>query len=112
MYGHMPYGIIESGGDTMGQTISVPTKTARLETRVTAEQKTLFQRAADLTGRSLTDFILSSAQEVAARTVREHDVLTVSGRDRERFVSALLRPPVPSRRLRQAVSRYKRALSR
>ena len=35
----------------MSQTISVPTKAARLETRVTAEQKRLFQRAADLTGR-------------------------------------------------------------
>jgi uncharacterized protein (DUF1778 family) len=108
----MPYSLIESGGDTMSQTISLPTKTARLETRVTAEQKRLFQRAADLTGRSLTDFILNSAQEVATRTVREHDVLTVSGRDRELFVSALLQPPAPSRRLRQAASRYKRALGR
>ena len=96
----------------MSQTTSLPTKTARLETRVTAEQKTLFQRAADLTGRSLTDFILSSAQEVATRTVREHDVLIVSGRDRDLFVSALLQPPAPSRRLRQAASRYKQALSR
>jgi uncharacterized protein (DUF1778 family) len=94
----------------MSQTISVPTKAARLETRVTADQKRLFQRAADLTGRSLTDFILSSAQEVAARTVREHDVLSVSGRDRELFVNALLQPPAPSRRLRQAARRYKRAL--
>lgn len=94
----------------MSQTISVPTKAARLETRVTAEQKRLFQRAADLTGRSLTDFILSSAQEVAARTVREHDVLTVSGRDRDLFVRAILQPPAPSRRLRQAARRYTRAL--
>ena len=60
----------------------------------------------------MTDFILNSAQEVAARTVREHDVLTVSGRDRELFVSALLQPPAPSRRLRQAAGRYKRALGR
>ena len=112
MYGHMPYSLIESGGDNVSQTISLSTKTARLETRVTAEQKRLFQRAADLTGRSLTDFILNSAQEVAARTVREHDVLTVSGRDRELFVSALLQPPAPSRRLRQAAGRYKRALGR
>lgn len=96
----------------MNQTTVLPTKTARLETRVTTEQKALFQRAADLTGRSLTDFILSSAREVAARTVREHDVLTLSRRDREVFVRALLRPPAPSRRLRQAASRYKRALSR
>ena len=96
----------------MSQTISVPTKAARLETRVTADQKRLFQRAADLTGRSLTDFILSSAQEVAARTVREHDVLSVSGRDRELFVNALLRPAAPNWRLRQAAGRYKRTLSR
>ena len=96
----------------MSQTISLPIKTARLETRVAAEQKKLFQRAADLTGRSLTDFILNSAQEVAARTIREHDVLTVSGRDREHFVSALLQPPAPSRRLRQAAGRYKRTLDR
>ncbi len=96
----------------MSKTMPPATKTARLETRVTAEQKALFQRAADLTGRSLTDFILTSAQEVAARTVREHDVLTVSERDRELFLNALLQPPAPSQRLRQAARRYKRTLSR
>jgi uncharacterized protein (DUF1778 family) len=96
----------------MSQTTPLPTKTARLETRLTAEQKALFQRAADLTGRSLTDFILSSAHEVAARTVREHDVLTLSGQDRDLFVRILLQPPAPNRRLRQAATRYKRTVSR
>lgn len=96
----------------MNRTTSPLTKTARLETRVTAAQKALFQRAADLTGRSLTDFILSSAHEVAARTVREHDVLTLSGQDRDLFVRTLLQPPAPSPRLRQAAARYKRAVSR
>jgi uncharacterized protein (DUF1778 family) len=96
----------------MGQITSLVTKTARLETRVTAEQKALFQRAADLTGRSLTDFILSSAHEVAARTVREHDLLILSGQDRDLFVRTLLQPPAPNRRLRQAATRYKRAVGR
>jgi uncharacterized protein (DUF1778 family) len=96
----------------MNKTMPPAIKTARLETRLTAEQKALFQRAADLTGRSLTDFILTSAQEVAARTVREYDVLTLSGRDRELFVNALLRPAAPNWRLRQAAGRYKRTLSR
>lgn len=84
-------------------------KTARLEARVTDDQKALFQRAADLTGRSLTDFVVSSAQEIAARTVREREVLTLSGLDRKVFLDALLNPPPPSKRLRQAASRYKRA---
>ena len=84
-------------------------KTARLEARVTDDQKALFQRAADLTGRSLTDFVVSSAQEIAARTVREREVLTLSGLDRKVFLDAFLNSPSPSKRLRQAASRYKRA---
>jgi GNAT superfamily N-acetyltransferase len=50
-------------------------KTARLEARVADDQKALFQRAADLAGRSLTDFVVSSAQEIATRTVHEREVL-------------------------------------
>jgi uncharacterized protein (DUF1778 family) len=82
-------------------------KTARLEARITDEQKTLLQHAADLTGRSLTEFVVSSAQEAAARTVREHEVLTLTGRDRLIFVEALLKPNSPNKRLRQAARRYK-----
>ena len=91
----------------MSETTQIPAKTARLEARLTDEQKALFQHAADLTGRSLTEFVVSSAQEIAARTVREHDVLTLSGRDRQFFVEALLKPNPPSKRLRQAARRYK-----
>ena len=83
-------------------------KAARLEARITDEQKTLLQHAADLTGRSLTEFVVSSAQEAAARTVREHEVLTLTGRDRLIFVEALLKPNSPNKRLRQAARRYKR----
>jgi uncharacterized protein (DUF1778 family) len=83
-------------------------KTARLEARLTDTQKALFQHAADLTGRSLTEFVVSSAQEVAARTVREHEVLTLSGLDRQVFVEALLKPILPNKRLRQAARRYKK----
>ena len=56
------------------RTTETAAKTARMEARLTGDQKTLFQHAADLTGRSLTDFVVSSAQEIAARTVREHEV--------------------------------------
>lgn len=91
----------------MSQTTHVSAKTARLEARLTDKQKVLFQHAADLTGRSLTEFVVSSAQEVAARTVREHEVVTLSGRDRQVFVEALLKPSPPNKRLRQAAGRYK-----
>jgi len=93
----------------MNEATHMTPKTARLEARLSDEQKALFQHAADLTGRSLTEFVVSSAQEIAARTVRDHEVLTLSGRDRLVFVNALLKPAAPNKRLREAAKRYKRA---
>ena len=108
MYGSMPYNKKKyKRASIMSETTQIVAKTARLEARLTDEQKVLFQHAADLTGRSLTEFVVSSAQEVAARTVREHEVLTLGSRDRRVFVSALLKPNPPNKRLRQAARRYR-----
>ena len=83
-------------------------RTARLEARITPEQKDLFLKAAALTGRSLSDFVVASAYESAARTMRDHEAMTLSARDRQLFVAALLKPPAPGARLRKAARRYKR----
>lgn len=69
---------------------------------MTAEQKRLLQRAADIAGRSLTDFVLSSAQDAAVRTIQQHDVILLSAADQKYFVDALLKPPAPSKKLRSA----------
>lgn len=81
----------------------------RLETRVTADQKSLIERAAALQGRTVTDFVLSSVQEAARRTIEEHQRLDLSVRDSEAFVEALLNPQPVNERLRDTVSRYRRA---
>lgn len=86
-------------------------KTARLEARATESQKALFQQAAALTGMSLTEFLINSAQEIAIRTIREHEIMKLSGSDREVFVSALLEAPTPGPRLRKAAARYRKYLS-
>ncbi len=82
-------------------------KTARIEVRITPEQKDLFSRAAALAGRSLSDFVVTHAYDAATRTVQEHEVMLLSTRDRKTFVSALLNPPRPGARLRKAARRYK-----
>lgn len=94
--------------ETYERTESSSSRTARLEARITPEQKDLFLKAAALTGRSLSDFVVACAYEAAARMVREHEALTFSARDREIFVSALLNHPAPGARLRKAARRYKR----
>jgi uncharacterized protein (DUF1778 family) len=83
-----------------------PAKTARLEARLTAEQKALFERAAHVAGRSVTDFVLTSAAEEARRVIREAEVLELSAADSAAFADALLNPPAPSKRLRAAALRY------
>jgi len=50
-------------------------RNTRLEARVSPVQKALFQRAAALTGRTLSDLVVYSTQEAASRIVREHDAL-------------------------------------
>jgi uncharacterized protein (DUF1778 family) len=82
-------------------------KVERLEARVTRAQKELFQLAAEIEGRTLTDFVISSVADAAKRVIQEHEMMTLSVRDREVFVEVLLNPPEPSDRLRAAASRYK-----
>lgn len=82
-------------------------RSARLETRITLEQKNLIERAAALQSRSVTDFVLSSVQEAARRTVEEHQRLDLSVRDSAAFVEALLKPQPVSDRLRDTVNRYR-----
>lgn len=82
-------------------------KGARLEARITAEQKAILAKAAALTGRSVTDFVVSSAHEAAVRAIRERAVITLAARDQEAFARALAKPPAPGARLRAAAKRYR-----
>lgn len=53
----------------------------RLETRVTADQKNLIERAAALQGRTVTDFVLTSVQDAARWAIEEHQRLDLSVRN-------------------------------
>ncbi|MDR5781237.1 DUF1778 domain-containing protein [Caballeronia sp. LZ065] len=78
----------------------------RIDARLTADQKELLERAAALQGRTVTAFVLASAEEAAHKTIREHEAVRLSDRDRETFIDALLNPPRPSERLRAAAAAY------
>ncbi len=83
----------------------------RLEARVSRETKVLFERAAALEGRSLTDFLVTSGVEAAKRTIREKEFLDLTERDRTVFVTALLMSaPEPNARLRKAAEQHRRLL--
>jgi uncharacterized protein (DUF1778 family) len=87
-------------------------KVERIEARVNAETKALCQEAANLEGRSLTDFIVASAVESARRVIRERELIDLSRRDRKAFVASLLNPPSPNRRLRDAARYYEQVMGK
>lgn len=82
-------------------------RSERLEARLSKAQKAFLVHAANLQGRTLTEFVLVSAYEAAERTVQNHEALVLSRRDREAFVSALLSPPEPSESLKRAAGRHR-----
>ncbi len=85
--------------------------TARLEARISPETKALLQKAADLEGRTLTDFVISSVQAEAQRVIEKHQTLMLNIEDSEALVDALLNPPEPNEALLAAAKRYKQVMS-
>jgi len=82
-------------------------KVERIEARLSPDQKRRIEHAASLKGTSISDFLVSSADEAADRTIEQHHAWRLEGRDQEAFVNALLRPPSPNRRMKAALERYK-----
>jgi uncharacterized protein (DUF1778 family) len=79
----------------------------RIEARIPSEQRRRIERAAALKGTSISDFVISTLDDAAKRTIQEHESWTLSARDSEAFMKALLNPAPPSPRLRAAIRRYK-----
>ena len=89
-----------------------PSKLERLEARVTREQKQIIARAAELRGTSVTEFVIASAQQAAANTIKDHETMSLQGEARETFVKALLNPPAPNTAATRAVDQYRQRISR
>jgi len=82
----------------------------RFEARIRSEEKRTLERAAELTGRTLTDFVMGSAHAAALETIERYEGMVLRDpRDREAFVEAMLKPRAPSRTLKAAAARYKAA---
>ena len=67
-------------------------RTARLEARIAPEILEIVRRAAELEGRSVSDFVVAAAQEAASRTITEAQIIRLSVEDQERFAQMLLNP--------------------
>jgi uncharacterized protein (DUF1778 family) len=82
---------------------------------VSSDQKELFLRAAELQGRTLTDFVISSVHEAAVRTLEDLQSVKLAVDESRAFAEALLNPESPARdfpRPLGAIWRRSRRMSR
>ena len=81
----------------------------RLELRCTPDQREIIDRAVNLRGGSLTDFVLAAAQEKAMKLIQDFQSMKLNERESLLFAEALLNPSEPTHKLRKAAERYKAA---
>ena len=86
--------------------------TARLEARLPADVHALLKRAAEIEGRSLTDFVVSAAQTAARKTIEETSIIKLSAEDQHRFAEALIDPAPLTPAMERAVSHHRRLIGR
>ena len=70
----------------------------------------LLKRAAEIQGRSMTDFVVAAVQDAAHRAIEESEVVRLSMADQECFAQALLSPPKPAPALKRAFDRRRKLL--
>jgi uncharacterized protein (DUF1778 family) len=84
--------------------------TARLEARISTDLHAMLKRAAELQGRTMTDFVIAAVQDAAQRAIEQADVMRLSLADQTSFAQALLSPPEPAPALKRAIARRQKLL--
>lgn len=85
--------------------------TARLEAQISTDLlHATLKRAAELQSRTMTDSVVSAAQDAAQRAIEQAEVMRLSLADQKCFAQALLSPPRPSPALERAFTRRDKLL--
>jgi len=80
---------------------------ARLEARLPGPVHALLKRAAEIQGRTLTDFVVTAAREAACKTIEESEIIRLSVAGQRQFANAMLHPPAPPAALKRAFRRHR-----
>lgn len=90
--------------------MSTAVSTARLEARISTDLHGMLKRAAEIQGRTMTDFVVSAVQDAAQQAIAQSEVIRLSLADQECFARALLSPPKPAPGLKRAFARHRKLL--
>lgn len=87
--------------------IQPESKSARLDARLPEAVLDLLRRAASIQGRSLSEFVVTSAREAAEKAIANHQLIELTVADQEQFANAILDPPPLASPLTDAAKRYR-----
>ena len=90
--------------------MSAVMSTARLEARISTDLHALLKRAADMQGRTMTDFVVAAVQQAARQAIEQANVIRLSLADQQTFANALLKPPKPNAALKRAFARRRKLI--
>jgi uncharacterized protein (DUF1778 family) len=83
-----------------------PVRSARIEARIAPEALEIVKRAAEIQGRSVSEFVVSAAREAANRAIEEASVIRLTLAGQRAFAEAILNPPKPSAGLERAFASH------
>ncbi len=94
----------------MATKVTSTRKSSRLEARVTPTQKELIETAAQIQGRSITEFIVSTLSDVARKTIETDRVMVLSREDQHALEASLSHPAKPNSALRKAKAAHRKLI--
>ena len=76
------------------------TSDTRLDVRIPRRIKETIERAASLTGNTLSSYAINTLQASAEKDIQEYETVLLNERERDRFLDILANPPKPNEALR------------
>lgn len=87
------------------------TRAARIEARIAPDVLAAVKRAAEIQGRSVSDFMVAAAREAAERTIEEAQIIRLSLADQEKVADALAHPPASNAALKRAFAAHRKLIT-
>ncbi len=87
------------------------TRTARVEARIAPAALAVVRRAAELQGRSLSDFVVAAALKDAHQTIADAHIIRLSVDDQLRFAELLASPAPLAPAMQRALQARKRLIA-
>ncbi len=82
-------------------------KISRLEVHLPIEVMARLEPAAEIQGRTLTDFVAAAADEAACRAIEQTEIIRLSIDGQRQFAKAILHSPAPNQAWKKAVKRHR-----